>query len=951
MKKRMRLGVFALALTVSLSLLRTVAYAATSLSLYSGNLTITDNNGSSGTGNETDGVTIKTKGNTLSTKTNTITFTNKASTAKVLKFSYSVSNCESYTIGENTGKIETTLAANGGTFVCTVTAKKYSQTATLTINNISFTDPAASSSITVNFDSNIGSITVGSATATSGTAVTGVSTSAATTIVATPASGVSFLGWLNESTHTFLSTSATHTQIFGEDITLKAIFSKNDGTSTACFGVGPIVTDRELTLSGYVYHYSVPTYTAIFDNLTEANAYAVSSGHAGIVLLNNGTLTGSHSISSGVTLLIPNDDEKHTIFVGKPGNDGGDTYTTPTPYRTLTMASGANITVNGAVCVAGKLGTAMGNSQNGAPSGPLGFIAMKTGSKITVNTDANLYAWGYITGSGSVEIKSGGTVYENFQVRDWRGGSVTSDMVGNSNKVFPLSQFYIQNIEVPLNLNTGAAEVVSTAMTITAVGVQNPCPEFIGDSGLFVIEDGYIIKDYDEVTGRTIFTIQGDLSISNLAITLNAGVLIGDITINSSDYVLPIPSHLSLTVESGTITATQDIALLPGSELLISESAAINMGSGNSLYVYDADDRGNYCYFQGGNPAKDSTYCPLLYAPGGAKDQSGFVKNDAKVVVNGVLNASAGGLYTTNGGANIYSTGTGQVVFGANTADNDLTTYQYSQLDGGDGYGGVEEYVDIKVTSAKLKHENGEHLDTSASTTYNHNHYTCLVDGDTTSDSTIAKCGKWYAGTHANTSVVTPPTCTDAGYTTYTCACGHSYTGNTVAATGHTAADAVKENETATSYDLVVYCSVCGTEISRETIQIAIYSVTITWSQTSNATYIPAQTTYTWSPTQLKYTSSTTAAKWQGTSQMTITVDNSQSTGKVLARFAYADNSSDSASATQLWTDLADGVLSVAAGDKGSTTLTLTPTGTPTKPDSGSEIILGTVTITFEKGG
>ena len=38
---------------------------------------------------------------------------------------------------------------------------------------------------------------------------------------------------------------------------------------------------------------------------------------------------------------------------------------------------------------------------------------------------------------------------------------------------------------------------------------------------------------------------------------------------------------------------------------------------------------------------------------------------------------------------------------------------------------------------------------------------------------------------HAYEAVVTNPTCTEAGYTTYTCACGATYTGNEVAANGH----------------------------------------------------------------------------------------------------------------------------------------------------------------------
>ena len=79
---------------------------------------------------------------------------------------------------------------------------------------------------------------------------------------------------------------------------------------------------------------------------------------------------------------------------------------------------------------------------------------------------------------------------------------------------------------------------------------------------------------------------------------------------------------------------------------------------------------------------------------------------------------------------------------------------------------------------------------------------------------------------HEYTAVVTAPTCTEAGYTTYTCSCGDTYVADEVAALGHSAAEAVKENEKAAtctesgSYDLVVYCSVCDAEISRETVTV-----------------------------------------------------------------------------------------------------------------------------------
>ena len=80
---------------------------------------------------------------------------------------------------------------------------------------------------------------------------------------------------------------------------------------------------------------------------------------------------------------------------------------------------------------------------------------------------------------------------------------------------------------------------------------------------------------------------------------------------------------------------------------------------------------------------------------------------------------------------------------------------------------------------------------------------------------------------HQYDAVVTAPTCTTGGYTTYTCSvCGDSYVADEVAALGHTEGEAVVENEDAAdcvnagSYDSVVYCTVCGAEVSRETIQV-----------------------------------------------------------------------------------------------------------------------------------
>ena len=79
------------------------------------------------------------------------------------------------------------------------------------------------------------------------------------------------------------------------------------------------------------------------------------------------------------------------------------------------------------------------------------------------------------------------------------------------------------------------------------------------------------------------------------------------------------------------------------------------------------------------------------------------------------------------------------------------------------------------------------------------------VEGD------IILYAKWSDAPHVHTytSEVTPPTCTADGYTTYTCACGDSYTDGTVSAKGHTVLDV------AFPCTEDVKCTVCDTVVTK----------------------------------------------------------------------------------------------------------------------------------------
>ena len=65
--------------------------------------------------------------------------------------------------------------------------------------------------------------------------------------------------------------------------------------------------------------------------------------------------------------------------------------------------------------------------------------------------------------------------------------------------------------------------------------------------------------------------------------------------------------------------------------------------------------------------------------------------------------------------------------------------------------------------------------------------------------------------THSYTSSVVAPTCTEQGYTLYTCECGNSYKDTYVAALGHELGELVFENATKSH---VGVCGVCGESVS-----------------------------------------------------------------------------------------------------------------------------------------
>lgn len=358
------------------------------------------------------------------------------------------------------------------------------------------------------------------------------------------------------------------------------------------------------------------------------------------------------------------------------------------PFRTLTMSEGSSITVNGAISLGGRY-YAAGGSEQGRPVGDYGYIKMADNSSITVKNGGNLYAWGFISGSGTVLAESGATVYEFYQIADFRGGSASSGM---GHGVFPFSQYFVQNIEVPLTLNAGANEVVYSgvyAMSTTYTTAIN----FIGDTGMFKVESGSFTKDYDEKTDRLVFTVNGEAALNTLSLKL-AGM-----SVNSASYVLPITNNITINIQSGNVTINQDAALLAGVQVNIAEGAGLTVANGKNIYFYDSDEWKSDNFVWG--PCK---FKSVAYAPGKAYDRSNNDLVDAKMDVNGSVTA-IGAIYTTAGGADICSSnGTGKYIQ-QGTPGTATATYQYNA--------NANNAVTIPITAAKLHNADGTYTETA----------------------------------------------------------------------------------------------------------------------------------------------------------------------------------------------------------------------------------------------
>ena len=450
------------------------------------------------------------------------------------------------------------------------------------------------------------------------------------------------------------------------------------------------------------------------------------------VTLGDGTTPVNYTVPAGVTFLIPHKKDffelQETPDLVNVNSDELELAQKLSAYRTLTLKAGVTITCNGNICIAGNMVTANGGRKSAYPTGEVGLINMVHGGHIELNNGAHLYCWGYIkgqdmdqgnntVGTGTVTANAGSTIWEDFELGDWRGGTASFniyyDNETKNTKLFPFQSYAIQNVEVPTTYNYGSTLRTYTCIS-TGYGNHGAVFSMIGpENTLFLLPDNQSVVRmwYDPTTDLSCYELSGTAKLDALHITVY-------VSMSSENFILPISNSMHIILKDCNMNLANPLMVQAGAIVEIKPSATVNLTS--ELYLYDVDQWGKYVhdyYFRSFNNITS-------HKDRGAENSKAGL-DDAKLIVDGTFNIKdsiddknihhVGKLYTTAGGANIMGNNGGVINFNTTMPDSTwLWAVEVASKD--DNY---VKWVRNRAYAANLCNEDGSYTKSSQTTYYN----------------------------------------------------------------------------------------------------------------------------------------------------------------------------------------------------------------------------------------
>lgn len=381
--------------------------------------------------------------------------------------------------------------------------------------------------------------------------------------------------------------------------------------------------------------------------LLENTAFASKEANGGVISAVWAAENAGYIVDSGVTLLIPYSAE-----------DTGNKSITSTDknmeaaFRTLTIPSDVKLIVNGTLMVNAVQGR-RSTQWMGGISGTYGKVVVNG----TIDVYGTLQARGIISGSdpGRIQAFSGSTVYQFLQFADFRGGRASSDLYAMGvGTVFPMNQFYLQNIQVDTQYDYGTT--LYGTYFVTAGGEEKSADALIMSSNnnakaLFLLSSGYLEFEYVEETAKTIVNVYGNVSVNSFEVSVSVKVIIElNLNLSTDKYVCPISGAFDINVKDGAqVTISKKFKLLPGCKVTVENGGKLVVPSTGAVYLYDVDDYDDSATLEQG-------YCYSGYrnAPVTAGGKDITETEDATIVVNGTLEVQ-GNIYSSSGAGDASS--------------------------------------------------------------------------------------------------------------------------------------------------------------------------------------------------------------------------------------------------------------------------------------------------------
>lgn len=419
---------------------------------------------------------------------------------------------------------------------------------------------------------------------------------------------------------------------------------------------GKLIADyNELSLCAALFTAEDGTVTS-YESLADALAALVKNharGTLDIIYATEGQIlaSGNFEVPEGVTLRLPYAKDGYGRRTAETTEEANPYYADPeNGFVALTIEQGATLTVYGVLSVGGVVGY----PHTTAPSSESASIyqGMTSGAHAVLMLNGNLVIEyggvldvnGYIVGdtdpetdtlTGLVEVKAGGESKLPFIVKDYRGGSNTTQVFGRG--LAPFNIYEMPNILVNYTIHAGATET-AYAMLYASDTFNEAEVTAIGVGGIINLNAGGRIEKLtvkianprgigSEFEFRTSLKIYG--GGKDGAMTLDLGLL----SVDTSGKYLAVPyTYQSVTLYEGDYTISNLYKIMPGASLEIADSASLTINEANGkagIVIYDLST-GSSAYVEG-----DATnLSPILKYPA---DPNADGNRKGQLIVSGEL--------------------------------------------------------------------------------------------------------------------------------------------------------------------------------------------------------------------------------------------------------------------------------------------------------------------------